>query len=196
MKRSLQFFSYLIIFLFFLISTNGLQLVYTDDINRGKNKRVISTKKPSDTTTINNNRYFTSTSGISNLSGNNDKDIYLEEKQVSPEFTKLDEECSSSTIQFESNKIQCFFTPYLNQIYNEFDVILSPCPSCLEQVKKGDGRIIHLTFQVKNTNQWVDSTWYEVNKPCELCKKTAVRKFSLKYLPELKITDWNFNKYN
>lgn len=86
-----------------------------------------------------------------------------------------------SRIHTISNQLQFFFAGYLNQICDEFVVYPSLCSKCLEQVKEKKGREIVLFTEVEDTEKPVESTWYEVDKPCEACKKKAVNSCYITY---------------
>lgn len=92
-----------------------------------------------------------------------------------------DEARTISRIHTISNQLQFFFAGYLNRICNEFVVYPTLCPRCLDQVNEKKGREIHLINQEEDPDQWTESTWYEVDKPCEVCKKSAVSKFYITY---------------
>ncbi|MDD1730333.1 MAG: type III-A CRISPR-associated protein Cas10/Csm1, partial [Methanospirillum sp.] len=86
-----------------------------------------------------------------------------------------------SRIHTISNQLQFYFAGYLNQICNEFQVYPSLCSKCLEQVKEKKGREITLLTQIDETDKSLESTWYEVDKPCESCRKKAVNSCYIVY---------------
>ncbi|WP_449573582.1 type III-A CRISPR-associated protein Cas10/Csm1 [Methanospirillum sp.] len=92
-----------------------------------------------------------------------------------------EDERTISRIHTISDHLQFFFAGYLNQICDEFVVFPNLCSKCLEQVKAGKGREIPILTQVSDTDQLSRSTWYEVDKPCEACKKKSVNSCYITY---------------
>ncbi|WP_373839845.1 type III-A CRISPR-associated protein Cas10/Csm1 [Methanospirillum sp.] len=92
-----------------------------------------------------------------------------------------DESRTISRIHTISTQLQFFFAGYLNQICSEFVVFPHLCSQCLDKIKEGKGREIRLQTQVGDTDQWSESTWYSVDKPCDACKKGAVSSCYITY---------------